>query len=121
MLRAEGKSSFPASVAKRMVASLLLVETDMIDTHRFLHVVRWKINPKKVNDVANGSDVGPSPLGLVLPASPRRLTAYKPEWRKLIPERRAICQRYSASERMMLAEGKGGAECVASKLAQKLI
>lgn len=93
MLRAEVKSSFPASVAKRMVASLLLVETDMIDTHKFLHVVRWKINPKKVNDVANGSDVGPSPLGLVLPASPRRLTAYKPEWRKLIPERRAICQR----------------------------
>lgn len=65
MLRAEVKSSFPASVAKRMVASLLLVETDMINTHRFLHVVRWKINPKKVNDVANGSDVGPSPLGLL--------------------------------------------------------
>ena len=78
MLRAEVNSSFPASVAKRTVASLLLVETDMIDPQRFLHIVSWKINPKKVNDVADGRDVGPLPVGLVLPASQRRLTAYKP-------------------------------------------
>ena len=76
MLRAEVNSDFPASVAKRTVASLLLVETDMINPQSFLHLVSWKIIPKKVNDVANGRDVGPFPLGLVLPASQRGLTAY---------------------------------------------
>ena len=78
MLRAEVNSDFPASVAKRTVASLLLVETDMVDPQRFLHIVSWKINPKTVNDVANGRDLGPFPVGLVLLAFQRRLTAYKP-------------------------------------------
>ena len=131
MLRAEVESSFPASVAKRMVASSLLVEMDMVDTRTLHRIVgKYKLiekskdgkpRPKWRRCWSTRSGYSSAPSASSARVSAAFLPCTELDGEKSVRERRAIYQRCCSSERIIPAEGKGGAECLASKLAQKLV